>query len=415
MTIAILEAALRSSVLVAVVWLLLRALRVRSPSIERTAWLAVLVASIVMPFAMNLDIVPDAVAPTVTWLPQTEIGAMTIGAEAGEWQRAILWIYLVPAGVLCLRQLLGLARLWRLRAGATRLTEARDPAIDVRASSALGSPATIFSTILVPADFGSWSAAEREAVLAHERSHVLNRDFYVQALAHLHRHVFWFNPLAWWLPERLSLLSEHVSDDAAITTMHERTTYAELLLSCARKAIGSEQAIAMARKTTLATRIERILDASSTPPRAAQWKHATIAALLMPVVAISATLQTKAAPRPASRATYFEPFAQDAGAVVSAVESEITLPKSNPARPLSRPVYPPASRRLGETGTVVLKLHVLEDGSVGDAIIERSTGYPSLDYSAMYESFRWKLDAGTVDGQPQRMWGQFAVTFKLSK
>jgi protein TonB len=95
--------------------------------------------------------------------------------------------------------------------------------------------------------------------------------------------------------------------------------------------------------------------------------------------------------------------------------SNIRLPRSNPARPLSQPVYPPASRRLLETGTVVLKLHVLEDGSVGDAIIEKSTGYPSLDYAAMYESFRWKLEPGTVDGEPQRMWGQFAVTFKLSK
>lgn len=89
----------------------------------------------------------------------------------------------------------------------------------------------------------------------------------------------------------------------------------------------------------------------------------------------------------------------------------VVLPKSNPKKPLSHPVYPPASRQLHEHGIVVLKLLVLEDGSVGDAAIDKSSGYPSLDYAAFYETFRWQLEPGTVDGLPSRMWGRFAVTF----
>jgi protein TonB len=91
------------------------------------------------------------------------------------------------------------------------------------------------------------------------------------------------------------------------------------------------------------------------------------------------------------------------------------LPKSNPLRPLSQPMYPPTSRRLGEHGTVILRLHVLEDGSIADVRIDKSSGYPDLDYAAFYESFRWRIEPGTVDGEPSRMWGQFAVTFKLTK
>jgi TonB family protein len=415
MIVAILESAVRSSLLMVLVWLLLYAARVRSPAVERTAWLAVLAASIAMPFVMNVDILPAAIAPSIGWLPGTQIGAMTIAEPASEWQHAILWTYLAVALVLTVRQLFGLARLWRLRAAATPLVQRAGDATDVRTSSAVSSPATVFSTILVPADFAAWGSTEREAALAHESAHVAHRDFYVQALACLHRHLFWFNPLAWWLPQRLSLLSEHMSDDAALAAMGERTAYAELLVSCARRTIDHEQAIAMARATTLATRIERILDASATPRRIARWKHAAVAALLAPVIAVSASLQASQQSPGTALATYLDPATERARSALPPAGRKVTLPKSNRARPLSQPVYPPVSRQLRETGTVVLKLHVLEDGSVGDAIIDKSSGYPSLDYAAMYESFRWQLDPGTVDGQPQRMWGQFAVTFKMKQ
>jgi TonB family protein len=414
MIFVILEAALRNSLLIALVWLLLRAARVRNPAVERTAWLAVLAASSAMPVAMNLEFLPASIAPTIDWLSGADIGAMTISDAPREWRHLTLWIYLAVAGALSLRQLFGLARLWRLRAGAIPVLVGEGELADVRSSKAVDAPATVFSTILVPADFASWTRTEREAVLAHERAHVAHGDFYAHAFACLHRHIFWFNPLAWWLTRRLSLLSEHVSDDAAIAAVHERTTYAEILLSCARKTIDREQAIAMARRATLATRIERILDADAAPARASRWKHLAAAALLVPVVAASASLQAKQPPN-APRATSFEPLAQPATTTHLSSRGKITLPKSNRARPLSQPVYPQVSRQLRESGTVVLKLHVLEDGSVGDAIIDKSSGYPNLDYAAMYESFRWKLDPGTLDGQPQRMWGQFAVTFKLSR
>ncbi|HMN45108.1 MAG TPA: M56 family metallopeptidase [Povalibacter sp.] len=399
MTLAVLEAALRSSALLVAVWLLLRALRIRHPGVERTAWLFVLAASIVMPFGMQLAVLPQLVAPIID-LPTATIGGMTILDAAFEWQRLLLCLYLATAGALCLRQAIGLARLWRVKARAQPL--ASSGRIDVRTSSAVGAPATVFSTILVPVDFETWSNEEREAALAHEQAHLRNGDFYVQALAHLHRHLFWFNPLAWWLPKRLSLLSEFVSDEAAVA-IQERTAYAQLLLRCARRTTGDEQAIAMARAAALATRVEHILDPAAGGNRPARWKHAAMAAVLLPVVAVSATLQTKQALPDAN-----------AAAATAIASDNVTLPKSNRARPLSHPVYPPASRRLGETGTVVLKLHVLEDGSVGDALIRKSSGHPDLDYAAMYESFRWQLDPGTVDGQPMRMWGEFAVTFKLT-
>lgn len=410
----LIEAAVRSSVLMLAAWLLIRALRVSNPRVERFGWLSVLAASIAMPFAMQAFRWPAALTPSAPWLPDASIGAMTISESTLGWSVILIATYVGVLTVLSLRQVVGLVRLWRIRSSAKVLADDLD---DVRVSTAVTAPATIFSTILVPSDFAAWSASERDAVLTHERTHIAHKDFYVQVLAQFHRHIFWFNPLAWWLPRRLALLSEHISDDAAIESSSTPVAYAELLLAFAKKSMSSEQVIAMARPATLAVRIERILQGARDSTRTNKWKLIGVAAALIPLAAVAATFKTEKEPTRGSSGLNHEPPAQLEAEPqpATSIVSNVVLPRSNRARPLSHPIYPPASRRLGETGTVVLKLHVLEDGSVGDAIIEKSSGYPDLDYSAMYESFRWKLDPGTVDGQPQRMWGQFAVTFKLSK
>lgn len=410
---AVLEAALRSSLLIVIVWVALLVLRVRNPSLARSAWLAVLSASLAMPLLVSFEVWPAIAMPAIAvsaiaWIPDIEIGAMTVAGTDFAWQTAFVIAYCAIAVLLLLRQLVGTVRLWQLSTSARQMHALQR----VRMTPTTTSPVTVFSTILVPEDFDSWSHDERAAVLAHERAHVRNHDFYIQWLAHLHRNVFWFNPLAWWLPKHLSLLSEHISDDAAIETMRDRTRYAELLVRFARRSIDSEPAVAMARAATLAARVERLLDSDGKPGGASKARKLALTAFLLPVVALVASFDApQASPPPAPSSARERPL--DPQAADLAPVGRIVLPKSNSARPLSQPIYPLVSRRLHETGTVVLKLHVLEDGSVGDAIIEKSTGHPDLDYAAMYESFRWRLDPGTVDGEPQRMWGHFAVTFKL--
>ena len=220
----------------------------------------------------------------------------------------------------------------------------------------------------------------------------------MQWLAQLHRCVFWFNPLAWWLANRLALLSEHISDAAALQETHERAAYAEVLLGfAARRVAGNEQLVGMARGRTLGSRIDRIL-MGATPEATSRRKIWIFLAALLPLVGIAGGLQAVAARSSQSQA---------------AGSNQVVLPKSNRTRPLSQPVYPPTAEQLGEHGTVVLNLFVLEDGSVADARIDESSGYPDLDYSALYETYRWQLDPGTVAGVPTRMWGQFAVTFRL--
>jgi protein TonB len=64
---------------------------------------------------------------------------------------------------------------------------------------------------------------------------------------------------------------------------------------------------------------------------------------------------------------------------------------------------------------VILEVYVLETGRVGDARVKQSSGFPKLDEAALREVKRsWRLTPGTENGKPVAMWGQFAVTFKLT-
>jgi TonB family protein len=406
------EAALRSCALAVAVGLVMVIVRLRNAHLERNVWSAILLAAFAMPWLMRLELLPTATAPPISLPHQVAVISEPLAATSRFGELGIICLYASVAVALFVRQSIGLVRSWRLRRNASPLQQSLDAAADIRVSNELQSPANVFSTVIVPAAFHEWTLEQRRAVIAHEQAHVRNRDFYMQQLAQLHRSVFWFSPLAWWLPRRLAILNEHISDDAALSVMPERAAYAELLLGFARSTIRDEHAVAMARPATLVARVDRILGQQALSRRPGRLtKFATLAALL-PFVGIASGLQATPATSTSSSAAQTQPPAGSIGAASS--QSKVVLPKANPKMPLSIPVYPPMSRRLLEQGTVVLKLHVTAKGLVSDAVIEKSSGFIDLDNAARYESFRWRPDPGTIDGTPVAMWGEFAVTFKLS-
>lgn len=100
---------------------------------------------------------------------------------------------------------------------------------------------------------------------------------------------------------------------------------------------------------------------------------------------------------------------------VSPPEPVIIEPRADARRGLSEPFYPPQEIRLGHEGTVVLALHILADGRVGDVRVAQTSGYPKLDESALREAKKWRFVPGTRDGAPFAMWKQMPVTFRLNK
>ena len=66
------------------------------------------------------------------------------------------------------------------------------------------------------------------------------------------------------------------------------------------------------------------------------------------------------------------------------------------------PPYPSVSRRLGETGKVVLRVELDETGRVGAAKVITSSGHPRLDAAALAAVNTWRCQPPQRDGQAVR-------------
>jgi hypothetical protein len=113
---------------------------------------------------------------------------------------------------------------------------------------------------MLPLPFENWDRAKLHMVLAHERSHIRQADFFLQLLARLHAAIFWFSPPAWWLQKELADLGEAISDHEAIMQAPDRCSYAELLLEFAGRYRRPLAGIPMTRRGGINRRVERILN-----------------------------------------------------------------------------------------------------------------------------------------------------------
>lgn len=77
------------------------------------------------------------------------------------------------------------------------------------------------------------------------------------------------------------------------------------------------------------------------------------------------------------------------------------------------PQYPPAARRAGETGTVILKFLIEFDGTVLESLVETSSGFERLDEAARSALAVCRFRPGTVDGHPQRSWARIRYVWKM--
>jgi len=88
-------------------------------------------------------------------------------------------------------------------------------------------------------------------------------------------------------------------------------------------------------------------------------------------------------------------------------------PVIDAARSCRPPEYPAASRRLEESGAVVVQFLIDLDGSVLDGKVDSTSGYPRLDEAAVAALSRCKFKAGTVDGKPERSWARIRYVWKF--
>ncbi len=141
----------------------------------------------------------------------------------------------------------------------------------------------------MPTDYATWDSEKLRVVLAHERSHIRQRDFYLQLLAGVYAAAFWPSPLGWWLKRKLSDLAEAISDRAGLEEASDRTSYAQILLEFAAAPRPTLVGVAMANSGSLSRRIERLLNDVSFRQAFAGSRRALVAVLVVPVALFAAT------------------------------------------------------------------------------------------------------------------------------
>jgi len=224
----------------------------------------------------------------------------TEGAETGS--RPSRTSYYLPLsdvvwmiyGAVCLTLLL---RLSYGLGGAIGLWQSAEPielesevagGLRLRSSRKISSPVTVGSAVVLPSDYDEWDAEKLRIVLAHERSHVRQGDFYLQALAGLYAALFWFSPLGWWLKRKLSDLSEAISDRAGLEEAASHASYAQILLEFAALPRRTQVGVAMARRGRISQRIERLLNENSFRQAFAGGRRRMLPALLLVPLALFA-------------------------------------------------------------------------------------------------------------------------------
>ena len=206
-------------------------------------------------------------------------------------------IYLAIAAVLLLRLAAGLWVTLRLWLTAAPVLANELPGVNawlpLRASHRISSPLTIGSAILLPADYESWDREKLRIVLAHERSHIRQGDFYLQLLAGFYAALAWFSPLGWWLKRELADLAEAISDRAGIEEARSRTSYAQILLEFAARPRPTALGVAMARTGSLTRRIERLLNDHTFRQSFAGGYRSLVAVVLVPLALVGATAMVR--------------------------------------------------------------------------------------------------------------------------
>ncbi|NOT29528.1 MAG: TonB family protein [Planctomycetes bacterium] len=84
------------------------------------------------------------------------------------------------------------------------------------------------------------------------------------------------------------------------------------------------------------------------------------------------------------------------------------------ARDTPRPGYPRLSRRAGEEGSVLCRLHVGADGRVSEVEVVESSGHERLDRAATETLVGWRFEPRREDGRPVAARILHRVTFRLS-
>jgi beta-lactamase regulating signal transducer with metallopeptidase domain len=265
----------------------------RIPAMLRfTLWIAVLVASVTLPF---LPFLRHSAAATT---PQTILHADI------RWSFAIAGLWALMSTIRAAQLAHSIVRLRAIARRSVPVESVPSTALDgprtalLCTSDDVVQPSVIgFFTprILVPTSlYPQLSPAELEQVVLHEREHLRRRDDWINLLQKLVLVLFPLNPVLFWVERRLCLERELACDDSVLTATNMPRSYATCLVHLAEERLFGQQLPlalgAWGRKSELTRRVHHILE--PTRKRLTQPQAALVVALIGSGLAASAAVLT---------------------------------------------------------------------------------------------------------------------------
>lgn len=318
--------------------LILRLLKQRSAA-ERS-WIATagVIATLLLPLAALLGPrwrveTPEAVPAILVQSPQAAAPIQSassaleapapavaqLSADASTWLSSGtlgLLLYAVPAAILLLVTLLGVLRLYLLRARSEVLVQQDWIAALARAQRRMqfkhGTALLVSDDLSSPISWGFFrptivlnsealeSKSQAEPIIAHELAHVARFDWAKLILGRAASALFWFNPLVWVLVRESHQLCEEAADDAVLAAQVPCTEYASLLVEVASH---NSRGMAMAANgvapgpASLKQRVARILNPHlSRNPARVGWAAACVATAAVAFTPLAAIAPMRSLP-----------------------------------------------------------------------------------------------------------------------
>jgi TonB family protein len=273
--------------------------------------------------------------------------------------------------------------------------------------------------VILPEVSHQWSSTQLDMVLRHELAHVKRRDILWLNLASAATTLQWFNPLMWIFRRSLRQAGECACDDYVLSAGVVKTDYATHLLQTAVEAGRGHRLVSPGvvpgGTFFLEERIMSVLSNHKRILAPATWLAGSLTGTALVLVAALAVLSINAsagdesAPKPATKPDTARTSDLPGPDDFVPVDSLVVMTYEE------KPVYPKAAKDAGIEGTVWVKSLVLQDSSVGNSILLKSSGQESLDKSALAAAPKCKFKPAMREGKPVACWVTYKMKFTLDK
>jgi beta-lactamase regulating signal transducer with metallopeptidase domain len=236
------------------------------------------------------------------------------------WRSMVIVVWIAGSAVVISYRLLGSIHLAMLKRRSTMINDRRfddlmrtavsEFSIKRPIASRYASDARVPVTwgilrpvLLFPQDWSRWNDERLLAALRHELAHIARNDYLVRRISQFVTALYWPNPLVWLASSSLRSSQEQACDDRVLQFGTPAEDYATLLFETAQvlanRDAGTRHALAMARPSTLESRVVAIVD--DTRDRRPAGRFAVLGAIPFVAVSlgVSALAQLQNTPPPA--------------------------------------------------------------------------------------------------------------------